>query len=272
MNPNDNSNPLNPLIDPVSSSVISNQILIPYTTTLPAFPAANGYRIVYYDGVSYWLYVYSNGAWRSTGLDSAGFPGSLAQGDVFYYDGTKIARLAAGTSGYVLQTLGASANPTWANISGLSLLGRTILGSDTSVVDVTGFATREFLYVVLYVVPGGGVADTLLRFNGDQTANYDWRTVVNGSYSTATAQTSVDIGGPQTLGALNIFTINNNSGDHKFGRCITNTGNNPGTAPIDQSTMFQWNITSQVSHITALLGGAGNFKTGSYMEVYGSPN
>ena len=40
--------------------------------------------------------------------------GALAQGDIFYYDGANVVRLAAGTSGDVLQTQGVGANPIWA--------------------------------------------------------------------------------------------------------------------------------------------------------------
>ena len=40
---------------------------------------------------------------------------SDAQGDILYYNGTAYARLAAGTSGQVLQTGGASADPSWVN-------------------------------------------------------------------------------------------------------------------------------------------------------------
>lgn len=40
--------------------------------------------------------------------------GSDAQGDVYYYDGTNVVRLPAGTSGYFLKTNGAGANPEWA--------------------------------------------------------------------------------------------------------------------------------------------------------------
>lgn len=39
--------------------------------------------------------------------------GSDAQGDVMYYNGTDWVRLAAGTSGHFLKTLGAGANPIW---------------------------------------------------------------------------------------------------------------------------------------------------------------
>ncbi len=41
--------------------------------------------------------------------------GSDAQGDVYYYSGSSIARLPAGTSGQFLQTKGSGANPEWAS-------------------------------------------------------------------------------------------------------------------------------------------------------------
>tara|TARA_R100001594_G_scaffold25774_4_gene50267 strand:+ start:125 stop:1333 length:1209 start_codon:yes stop_codon:yes gene_type:complete len=41
--------------------------------------------------------------------------GSDAQGDVYYYAGNSIARLAAGTDGQFLKTQGSGANPVWAN-------------------------------------------------------------------------------------------------------------------------------------------------------------
>ena len=44
--------------------------------------------------------------------DYPDFP-STAQGDIFYHNGTKLARLPASTSGYLLKTQGTAANPTW---------------------------------------------------------------------------------------------------------------------------------------------------------------
>jgi hypothetical protein len=44
--------------------------------------------------------------------------GALSQGDVFYYNGTNVVRLGAGTSGHFLKTNGAGANPAWAAASG----------------------------------------------------------------------------------------------------------------------------------------------------------
>lgn len=43
---------------------------------------------------------------------------SLVQGDILYHDGTKLNRLAAGTSGWFLKTQGAGANPIWATVAG----------------------------------------------------------------------------------------------------------------------------------------------------------
>ena len=52
-------------------------------------------------------------------------PGSVAQGDVLYYNGTVWARLAAGTSGQFLKTNGAAANPAWADSTGGATGGGT---------------------------------------------------------------------------------------------------------------------------------------------------
>ena len=45
---------------------------------------------------------------------------SYAQGDVLYYNGTVLTRLAAGTSGKFLKTQGAAANPIWDTAGGVS--------------------------------------------------------------------------------------------------------------------------------------------------------
>ena len=52
---------------------------------------------------------------------------SAAQGDVLYYNGTSYVRLAPGTSGHVLTSGGAGANPSWAaaGITNASSWGQT---------------------------------------------------------------------------------------------------------------------------------------------------
>ncbi len=51
---------------------------------------------------------------------------SQAQGDILYFNGTNWVRLPANTDGYVLQTHGAAANPTWSNtVNGVTVASHT---------------------------------------------------------------------------------------------------------------------------------------------------
>ena len=54
---------------------------------------------------------------------------TYAQGDVLYYNGTNIVKLAAGTSGQFLQTLGAAANPAWATTTGQTVYDAIVASS-----------------------------------------------------------------------------------------------------------------------------------------------
>ena len=65
---------------------------------------------------------------------------SAAQGDVLYHNGTSYVRLAPGTSGQVLQTQGAGANPIWAAAGGKILQVLQSVKTDTaSTTSVTTF-------------------------------------------------------------------------------------------------------------------------------------
>ena len=75
----------------------------------------------------------SNGTyWQqmsAAGTDGTDLTSTLTtQGDIVYRDGSGLARLGAGTSGYFLKTQGTSANPTWAEVT-------------TSVLGVSSFTT-----------------------------------------------------------------------------------------------------------------------------------
>lgn len=58
--------------------------------------------------------------------------GALSQGDVFYFNGTNVVRLAAGTSGQYLQTQGAGANPRWFSVAAGLTIGTTTITSGTA--------------------------------------------------------------------------------------------------------------------------------------------
>jgi len=67
---------------------------------------------------TYWSKMASKGA---DGVDADLFSISgTAQGDLYYNNGSAIARLGAGTSGQALITQGTGANPIWGNVSAIS--------------------------------------------------------------------------------------------------------------------------------------------------------
>ena len=79
---------------------------------------------------------------------------SQTQGDVMYYSGTDWVRLGPGTSGYVLKTAGASANPSWLNpttVVPASVTGATGAGSvvQRQVTTVTAFVQGSATEMIL---------------------------------------------------------------------------------------------------------------------------
>ena len=78
-------------------------------------------------------------------------PSDIAQGDIFYVDGTgNVVRLAAGTAGQFLQTQGAGANPQWAPAPG----GWTVKSVSANYTAADG-------EIVLVDASGGAVTITL---------------------------------------------------------------------------------------------------------------
>lgn len=92
------------------------------------------------------------------GTDYIAVPGSSAQGDILYHNGTSWTRLAAGTSGYYLKTNGAAADPAWAALSALPS------GTQGDVLYYNGSA---------WVVLGYGTSGYFLKTNG-AGANPAW--------------------------------------------------------------------------------------------------
>lgn len=79
--------------------------------------------------------------------------GSDAQGDVLYYNGTDYARLGAGTSGHVLRTLGAGANPAWGQVTTDGIAASAVTGAkiaadtiDGTKISLTGEAAGSVAY------------------------------------------------------------------------------------------------------------------------------
>lgn len=66
---------------------------------------------------------------------------TLNQGDIFYFNGTDIVKLAPGTSGHFLRTLGAGNNPVWALPSVGTVNWGDILGTITDQADLVDLIT-----------------------------------------------------------------------------------------------------------------------------------
>ena len=98
--------------------------------------------VVSYSGSSYICKLASTGNLPTNGtywdvMSQAGTNGTdvgttiTTQGDLLYRNGSGLQRLAAGTSGQVLQTGGSGANPSWVDASGGKTLGVTQYTANT---------------------------------------------------------------------------------------------------------------------------------------------
>ena len=76
-------------------------------------------------------------AYNARLADLAGI--SWAQGDIVYYNGSNLVKLAVGTSGYFLKTQGAGANPVWAAAPGAG--GATLGDGDYGDITVSSSGT-----------------------------------------------------------------------------------------------------------------------------------
>jgi len=96
-------------VDDVVSSSGSSYVCIQAHTNQPVGNAT-----------AYWNIMSSAGTNGTNGTDVG--TTLTTQGDILYRDGSGLQRLAAGTSGQVLQTGGSGANPSWATASSGSVL------------------------------------------------------------------------------------------------------------------------------------------------------
>jgi hypothetical protein len=110
------------------------------------------------------------------------FIGSAAQGDILYRGSASWARLAAGTSGQYLKTLGTGANPAWDTPSGggggMTLVTTvTVSGSPATSMTASGLdldTDKNYVLQVAIKEQTGVAINLRLFFNSDTTTtNYD---------------------------------------------------------------------------------------------------
>ena len=121
--------------------------------------------VVSYNGSSYVCILASTGNlptvttyWNqmsAKGTDGTDISTTLTtQGDILYRDGSGLARLGAGTSGYYLKTQGTGANPVWAEAGGgdyVKLASGTQTSAAGSLV-IDGYFTSDYHVYKLFIV------------------------------------------------------------------------------------------------------------------------
>ena len=127
--------------------------------------------------------VYTDNVEKRTGGSAIAVPASgqwidlasAAQGDVLYHNGTSYVRLAPGTSGQVLTTAGAGANPSWAAavggkilqvVQGTPVTSNTVTTTSDSYVDIPG--------MTLSITPEATTSKILVSFILQIGVNTGW--------------------------------------------------------------------------------------------------
>jgi hypothetical protein len=129
--------------------------------------------------------------------------GSDAQGDILYYDGADYTRLPAGTSGQMLQTQGAGANPQWADAGGgITDNGSVSVNSGSSVSLATGISGATRITIIFDSVSLNGSNDMYIQLGdsgGLETTGYTGvgtsMTGAGVSNTTTSAGFLIDMGG-----------------------------------------------------------------------------
>jgi len=124
---------------------------------------------------------------------------SKTQGDILYFGASGApAYLAAGVSGKFLKTLGAGANPTWADAGGEWIHLETLSASaDTTVTSGALAAYDQYKVKTALLAATAGTPDLQMRFNTDSGTNY------HNLYMDGTTPTSSTTSTFLTVGTLN---------------------------------------------------------------------
>ena len=206
------------------------------------------------------------------------------QGDLLYRDGSGLQRLAAGTSGQVLQTGGTGANPSWTNVSSdfVKLYETsTEYNPGVSYADYQGYFTDDYdHYKIILMETGTGSAGNFeINVGGtsgiDTGANYNWY----GIYANNGGAPSGHGGGSQSFFRVgwngdgsfkNTTTIDminaRNTGTYTHFHATRMCKDGAGTHTNVQTTGF-WNCTTAVDKIR-IKHGSGNIQINS-IAIYG---
>jgi len=126
------------------------------------------------------------------------------QGDILYRDGSGIQRLGAGTSGQVLLTGGAGANPSWGTVSSdFVKTGYVEIGSDASSFDLQNCFTSDYdIYKVVFHARTDTSTNPRWRFytgtNTERTDAYYYIAQTLSTANASAASSGVSVGWGET--------------------------------------------------------------------------
>lgn len=205
-----------------------------------------------------------------------------SQGDILYRGANGWARLAAGTSGQFLKTLGASSDPAWATPPGaMELISEVVTSSSQATVSFSSIATTWRDLIVIVRGRGTNAATNVevrLQFNGDTAGNYDQCVQTNQGVPAITyATTSIWAGyltgstAPSNTPSSSVIEVPNYKGTTFNKTTLSQVGvqlSTTGTNIFSGHGYGQWRSTSAINAVLVLLS-AGNFVDGSVVSLYG---
>jgi len=147
---------------------------------------------------------------------------STVQGDIYYNNGSAIARLGAGTSGQFLKTLGSGQNPAWGSV--VAGLVQVVTFKDTSASSASGTSWSA----------------TTTSVNITPTSASNKIFVIANSILDSAASS-------QQSGAT-IFRDSTNLGSNNHGMAQTYTGGDRTIAPCSMHVLDSPNTTSQITY------------------------
>src|SRR5574337_1379507 len=121
-----------------------------------------------------------------------------------------------------------------------ALLGSITLGSNSSTIDLSGFATKKYLLVEFSMIGPSGGTDMEIRFNGDSGNNYAGRYSQNGAAETTVTSvsfTECDASSSPGTGYIRMFIINISSSE-KLVISHATKSNTAGAANVPTRTEF----------------------------------
>lgn len=202
---------------------------------------------------------------------------SAVQGDILYRGASVWQRLAAGTSGHFLKTLGAGANPAWAaSGAGASafVASNAVAGAAVTTLTVTGLDLDTDEHYIVYIALTNNNASTFnlsVYYNSDTTAtNYD-RQRIGAAGATVTSARGNDAIIGQTVPASEGVYVKLDIERTPDGRvrCLAQTTSGNTTNILADTVSHVWRTAStNVTQIVLSASTANALAIGSRIRVF----